>query len=56
MIGNKTGAYGSATVKPIFDTWITDFVDNVIPAWNNDAAKGVGGNIQIPAGKISIYQ
>ena len=47
-VGNKTGAYGSATVKPIFDTWITDFVDNVIPAWNNDASKGVAGKYTDP--------
>ena len=55
-VGNKTGAYGSATVKPIFDTWITDFVDNVIPAWNNDAAKGVAGKYTDPGeGGRSVY-
>ncbi len=55
-VGNKIGAYGSATVKPIFDTWITDFVDNVIPAWNNDAAKGVAGKYTDPGeGGRSVY-
>ena len=55
-VGNKTGAYGSATVKPIFDTWITDFVDNVIPAWNNDASKGVAGKYTDPGtGGRTVY-
>ena len=55
-VGNKTGVYGSATVKPIFDTWITDFVDNVIPAWNNDASKGVAGKYTDPGeGGRSVY-
>ena len=47
-VGNKTAAYGSATVKPQFDGWITDFVDNVIPAWNDNASKGVAGKYTDP--------
>tara|TARA_B100000614_G_C14550877_1_gene493919 strand:- start:389 stop:1498 length:1110 start_codon:yes stop_codon:yes gene_type:complete len=46
-IGSKTAAspIASATVKPIFDAMIVDFVDNVIPAWNDDAADGTPGKL-----------
>lgn len=44
-IGNKTAAYGSATIKPIFDNWITEVVSDVFPAWNSDATAGVPGQI-----------
>ena len=46
-VGNKTGAstYSSATIKPLFDGWITDATSNVFPAWNSDASAGVAGQI-----------
>jgi len=46
-VGNKTGAssYASATIKPLFDGWITDAVSNVFPVWNTDASAGVAGQI-----------
>ena len=46
-VGNKTGAstYSSATIKPLFDGWITDATSNVFPAWNSDASSGVAGQI-----------
>ena len=46
-IGNKTAAspIASATVKPIFDTWITEFAEVVAPAVNSGttASAGVAG-------------
>ena len=46
-VGNKTGAssYASATIKPLFDGWITDATTNVFPVWNTDASAGVAGQI-----------
>ena len=46
-VAGKTAASpsASATVKPMFDAMITDFVDNVIPAWNDDAADGTPGKL-----------
>ena len=46
-VGNKTGAsdFASATIKPLFDGWITDVTSNVFPAWNTDASAGVAGQI-----------
>ena len=46
-VGNKTGAstYSSATIKPLFEGWITDATSNVFPAWNSDASAGVAGQI-----------
>ena len=47
-VGNKTAAspIASATVKPLFDEWITEFTTVVIPAINNDitASSGVAGS------------
>ena len=46
--GNKTAAspIASATVKPIFDTWITEFAEVVAPAVNSGttASPGVAGS------------
>ena len=46
--GNKTAAspIASATVKPIFDTWITEFAEVVAPAVNSGttASAGVAGS------------
>ena len=42
-LGNKTAAYGSATVKGQFDDMITDFATNVVPNWNVDAVAGIAG-------------
>jgi hypothetical protein len=44
-MGNKTAGspLASATVKPLFDSMITDFADNVIPNWATDAANGQAG-------------
>ncbi|MDA9630990.1 DUF4856 domain-containing protein, partial [Flavobacteriaceae bacterium] len=46
-VGNKTGAstYSSATIKPLFEEWISDATSNVFPAWNSDASAGVAGQI-----------
>ncbi|MGB2503061.1 MAG: DUF4856 domain-containing protein [Flavobacteriaceae bacterium] len=47
-VGNKTAAspIASATVKPMFDAWITEFTTVVIPAVNDDitASSGVAGS------------
>ena len=47
-VGNKTAAspIASATVKPLFDEWITEFTSVVIPAINNDitASSGIDGS------------
>ncbi len=47
-IGNKTAAspIASATVKSMFDAWITEFTSVVIPAVNDDitASSGVAGS------------
>ena len=46
--GNKTAAspIASATVKPLFDTWITEFAEVVAPAVNSgtSASAGVAGS------------
>jgi len=44
-VGNKVGKYGSATVKPLFDGWITEFTTIVVPAVNNSitATRTVAG-------------
>jgi len=42
-LGNKTSAYGSATVKGQFDDMITDFATNVVPNWNVEAVAGTAG-------------
>ena len=44
-VGNKVGKYGSATVKPLFDGWITEFTTIVAPAVNNSitATRTVAG-------------
>jgi hypothetical protein len=42
-LGNKTAAYGSATVKGQFDDMITDFATNVVPNWNVEAVAGTAG-------------
>ena len=46
-IGSKVSSYGSATVKPMFDAFITDVTENVFPAVNADpvvlASAGVAG-------------
>jgi hypothetical protein len=46
-VGNKTFAssVASATVKPMFDSMITDFADNVIPNWSTTAADGTAGKM-----------
>ncbi len=48
-VGNKTAASdpASATVKPLFDGWITEFTSVVIPAVNSSiiASSGVAGSI-----------
>ena len=47
-VGNKTAAspIASATVKPLFDGWITEFTNTVIPAVNDNitASSGVAGS------------
>ena len=45
-VGNKVGTSGSATVKPLFDGWITEFTTIVIPAVNSgvEAEAGVAGS------------
>ena len=45
-VGNKVGTSGSATVKPLFDGWITEFTTIVIPAVNSGvvAEAGVAGS------------
>ena len=55
-IGSKTAAspIASATVKPIFDAMIVDFVDNVIPAWNDDAADGTPGKLTDETSSVYI--
>ena len=47
-IGNKTfaSAVASSTVKPKFDAWITDFVDNVAPKFAVTATNGSAGFLQ----------
>jgi hypothetical protein len=46
--GNKTASspIASATVKPLFDTWITEFAEVVVPAVNSGttASAGVAGS------------
>jgi hypothetical protein len=46
--GNKTAAspIASATIKPLFDTWITEFAEVVVPAVNSGttASAGVAGS------------
>ena len=45
-IGNKVGTSGSATVKPLFDEWITEFTTIVAPAVNNSitATRTIAGS------------
>ena len=48
IVGSKTSASpsASATVKPLFDEWITEFTTVVVPAVNNNitASSGVAGS------------
>ena len=55
-LGNKTAAYGSATVKPQYDAMITEAANVVFPAWNNGdlAAAGVAGE-HTGAGGRTVY-
>ena len=46
LIRSKTSALAnSATNRPIFDGWITDFSDNVVPNFTGDASDGTAGAI-----------
>ena len=46
LIRSKTSALAnSATNRPIFDGWITDFSDNVVPNFTGDALDGTAGAI-----------
>ena len=45
-IGNKTAASvanGSAAVKGLFDIWLADYANTVIPNFNSDATEGAAG-------------
>ena len=55
-LGNKTAAYGSATVKPLYDAMIAEAANVVFPAWNNGdlASAGVAGYHQ-GAGGREVY-
>jgi hypothetical protein len=55
-LGNKTAAYGSATVKPQYDAMITEATNVVFPAWNNGdlAVAGVAGE-HTGAGGRTVY-
>ena len=55
-LGNKTAAYGSSTVKPMFDAMIAEAANVVFPAWNNGdlASAGVAGYHQ-GAGGREVY-
>ena len=55
-MGNKTAAspLASATVKPLFDAMIADFVDNVIPNWASDASNGQPGVLTDPTRTIRV--
>tara|TARA_B100000767_G_C19731645_1_gene521990 strand:- start:481 stop:1623 length:1143 start_codon:yes stop_codon:yes gene_type:complete len=46
-VGSKTfsSSVASSTVKPMFDSMITDFTTNVIPNWSTDAANGTAGKM-----------
>ena len=55
-MGNKTASspLASATVKPLFDAMIADFVDNVIPNWASDASNGQPGVLTDPTRTIRV--
>jgi len=56
-VGNKVGTSGSATVKPLFDGWITEFTTIVVPAVNNSitATRTVAGKYTDPSGAKTVY-
>ena len=42
-LGNKTAAYGDASVQPKIAGFLTDYADNVSPNFDVDAAAGIAG-------------
>ena len=48
-VRSKTASYGgSATVKSLFDGWITEATSVVFPVWNTNGSKGVAGQVTDP--------
>ena len=51
----KANTTASAVVKGDFDTWVKKQVEEVFPAWNDDAAAGKAGKIQEAGGGALRY-
>ncbi len=59
QVKNKTGNNGTATdaaeIRSDIESWMTNQVDSVFPAWTDEAQKGLAGYIQEAGGGSTRY-
>lgn len=54
-IGNNGTATNAAAIRADLETWMTNQVDSVFPAWTDEASKGLAGYIQEAGGGSTRY-